>query len=100
VNGNWLEVTSSRGPVMRRTSARTRSTLTLRTSAASLTAIAEMLSRLGTEAEIPRRRARRLVEDAIRRHDPEAAATLGPAAWHAMVEEILDANPGVELEGD
>jgi len=63
--------------------------------AASLTTIIEMLLRLGSESEIPRRRARRLVTDAIGRHDPEAAATLGPAAWHAMVEEILDANPDV-----
>jgi len=46
--------------------------------------------------QIPRRRARRLVEDAIRRHDPEAAATLGPQAWYAMIVEILDANPDVE----
>jgi len=46
--------------------------------------------------QIPRRRARRLVEDAIRRHDPGAAATLGPQAWEAMIVEILDANPDVE----
>jgi ATP-dependent Clp protease ATP-binding subunit ClpA len=61
---------------------------------------ATAMETLGAHADlgcqIPRRRARRLVEDAIRRHDPEAAATLGPQAWHAMIVEILDANPDVE----
>ncbi len=48
---------------------------------------------------IPRRRARRLVHDALRRLDVEAESTLGTEAWEAMVEEILDANPDVEPAG-
>jgi len=59
--------------------------------------LATIFEALGAVAQIPRRRARRLVEDAILRHDPQAEATLGPQAWDAMIVEILDANPDVEI---
>jgi len=63
---------------------------------ASLATIFEALGAGATpSAQIPRRRARRLAEDAIRRHDPQAETTLGPQAWDAMIVEILDANPDV-----
>ncbi len=65
---------------------------------ASLATIFEALAAGGRQSpQIPRRRARRLVEDAIRRHDPQAEATLGPQAWDAMIVGILDANPDVEI---
>ena len=65
---------------------------------ASLATIFEALGAGATpSAQIPRRRARRLAEDAIRRHDPQAETTLGPQAWETMIVEILDANPDVQV---
>jgi len=64
---------------------------------ASLATIIEELKRSPSgERQISRRRARRLVEDAIHRHDPDAQATLGAEAWDAMLVQVLDANPDVE----
>ncbi len=63
----------------------------------SLEALVERLDQfVPGGALIPRRRARRLVQDAIRRHDREAESRLGRHGWHALVEEVLDANPDVE----
>ncbi len=63
----------------------------------SRASIHEHLDRMASGEElISRVAARRLVWDTIRRHDPHAEAELGPAAWQAMLEEILDASPEVE----
>ncbi len=64
---------------------------------AALAAITEALARATAgHGLIDRRRARRLVQDAITRHDPGAPAALGPQAWEALVDQVLDANLDVE----